>query len=331
MIPTFKTHAHTLLFQAINQHNTSIQTTTKAVHEETVRIVDAQMKEMASQMQALDDFVTRARSQNERHHKTHLQSLQGLSSIVHQSCTGLGDRFTHEQDRVRFLEGVAVSETSALEASLPPLTSSIQIPLSDLRQEIAGAPLKEYSPTGETPQKTQYIFATTLPRTEPHDRILAKLSRPSSSSSSFSSCVPASPNKTIIYNDIPPVPLPPPSSAPLLDHEPEVKPTTTGLREIDLNITANTRHSDPSLTSSSSPVAKLRSMDNNSGVISMGPPPLKRQATTTESKLPQKLGTSTRAAAAAAAAATAGLLKLEGRENAPLGGSGRRLRSSPLG
>lgn len=83
----------------------------------------------------------------------------------------------------------------------------------------------------------------------------------------------------------------------------------------------------------------------------MGPPPLKRQAT--ESKLPQKLGSSTRSATAAAAAAAAaaagatGLLKFDGRENVPslatatgtgtgtgvgLGlGSGRRLRSSPLG
>lgn len=57
----------------------------------------------------------------------------------------------------------------------------------------------------------------------------------------------------------------------------------------------------------------------------MGPPPLKRQATM-ESKLPQKLGASTKAA----------MVKLEGRENAVPGpgtgtASGRRLRSSPLG
>lgn len=267
------------------------------------------MKDVASQMQALDDFVTRARSHNERHHETHLQSLQGLSSIVKQSYNGLGNRLTTVHDRVLFLEGVVTTGTSALEASLPPLASAIQIPLSDLRQEIAGAPMKEYSPTGETPQKTQYVFPTTLPRTEPHDRILAKLSRPSSSSSP--SHIPASPNKPVIYNDIPPVTLPQPSSARLV--EDEVKPI--GLREIDLNITANARHSDPT-PSFSSPIAKLLSADS----ISMGPPPLKRQATM-ESKLPQKLGSSTKAAA---------VLKLEGRENAPPG-TGRRLRSSPLG
>jgi hypothetical protein len=41
-----------------------------------------------------------------------------------------------------------------------------------------------------------------------------------------------------------------------------------------------------------------------------------------ESKLPQKLGSSTKAAAAT-------VVKLEGRENA-VAGTGRRLRSSPL-
>ncbi|KAL8865528.1 MAG: hypothetical protein Q9174_006836, partial [Haloplaca sp. 1 TL-2023] len=41
---------------AVNDRNTAIQTTTKSVHEETIRIVNAQMKDMATQMQVLDDF-----------------------------------------------------------------------------------------------------------------------------------------------------------------------------------------------------------------------------------------------------------------------------------
>lgn len=54
----------------------------------------------------------------------------------------------------------------------------------------------------------------------------------------------------------------------------------------------------------------------------MGPPPLKRHATM-ESKLPQKL-----------AGSKDGVVKLDGRENMVPGsgpGTGRRLRSSPIG
>ena len=255
------------------------------------------MTDVASQMQALDDFVTRARSQNERHHETHLRSLQGLSSVVKQSYASLSDRFITEQNRVRHLEGFVTSDGSALQASLPPLSSAIQVPLSELRQEITDAPLKEYSPTGETPQKTHYIYPTTLPRTEPHNQILAKLSRPSSSSSPSRN--PPSPNKAIVYNDISSLSPSAPTCAPPIVED-EVK--TIGL-----------------LSGES---------------ISMGPPPLKRQATM-ESKLPQKLGASTKAPKTTKVAA---VVKLEGRENAVPGpgtgsvsGSGRRLRSSPLG
>jgi kinesin family protein 11 len=59
--------------------------TTKSVHAETVRIVDEQMKDIETQMSALDDFVTRARSQNAQHHDSHAQSLQKLSATVKSS------------------------------------------------------------------------------------------------------------------------------------------------------------------------------------------------------------------------------------------------------
>ena len=170
-------------WKAINEHNTSIQSTTKSVHEETIRIVDAQMKAMATQMQALDDFVTRARSQNERHHSSHITSLQGLASTVHQSYSSIGDHFVSTYDRVRDIGADVSTHSTALSASLPPLASTIQQPLADLRANIANAPLKEYVPTGETPRKTQYQYPTTLPRTESHDNLLGKPAAPSSSSS----------------------------------------------------------------------------------------------------------------------------------------------------
>jgi kinesin family protein 11 len=48
------------LTQAANKHNASLQSATKSVHAETICIVDEQMKDVSLQMQALDDFVTRA-------------------------------------------------------------------------------------------------------------------------------------------------------------------------------------------------------------------------------------------------------------------------------
>ena len=288
-------------WKAINEHNISIQATTKAVHEETIRIVDAQMKDMATQMQALDDFVTRARSQNERHHSRHITSLQGLASTVHQSYSSIGDHFVSTYDRVREIGADISTQSTALSASLPPLRSTIQQPLADLRADITTAPLKEYVPTGETPRKTQYQYPTTLPHTEPHEKILGK---PAPSSPRHTNSIQSpnkSPSKSIVYTDAPPMNgVPPPS--------PSREPNPASLREISLNVGASLKrdHQGPSAATA---------VKSDAETMGMGPPPLKRQAT--ESKLPQKFG-----------GGRAGMVKLEGRENM---GAGRRLRSSPTG
>lgn len=282
-------------WKAINEHNTTIQSTTKSVHEETIRIVDAQMKDMASQMQALDDFVTRARSQNERHHSTHVESLGGLASSVRQSYSSIGDHFVSTYDRVRDIGNDVSNQSAALSASLNPLASTIQQPLSDLRTNVADAHLKEYVPTGETPRKTQYQYPTTLPRTQPHSTLLGRQPPPSPN---------RSPSKSVIYTDAPPAsnPSQTTSTSPSKD-------TNLGasLREISLNVNASLIRSNSDTT--------IATVKADPETVGMGPPPLKRQAT--ESKLPQKFG-----------AGKSTFVKLEGRENV---GAGRRLRSSPTG
>ena len=284
-------------WRAINEHNNTIQTTTKSVHEETIRIVDAQMEDMAKQMQALDDYVTRARSQNERHHLTHVTSLQGLASNVRQSYASVDDHFVCTHDRVREIGTFISTQSAAVQVSLIPLDSTIKQPLAKLRSEITGAPLKEYVPTGETPRKIQYQYPTTLPRTASHEKLLGREApKPSNTNPSPNK----SPNKALIYTDAPDASMHPPSTSPSKDSD------NARLREISLNV-------KPALdrATSDSGAGALTSKPDIDGV-GMGPPPLKRQAT--ESKLPQKLG------------GGKGVVKLEGRENV---GAGRRLRSSP--
>ena len=291
-------------WKAINEHNTSIQATTKSVHEETIRIVDVQMKDMATQMQALDDFVTRARSQNERHHSRHVISLQSLASTVHQSYSSIGDHFVSTYDRVREIGADVSTQSSALSASLPPLASTMQQPLAGLRADVMTAPLTEYVPTGETPRKTQYQYPTTLPRTEPHDKILGKQA-PSSPRQTNSIHSPnRSPSKSIVYTDAPAINGVPPTS-------PSKDPNPASLREISSNVNASLKRNN----SDSQAPTGATAIKSDPEAVGMGPPPLKRQAT--ESKLPQKFG-----------GGKAGMVKLEGRENV---GAGRRLRSSPTG
>ncbi|KAI9745029.1 MAG: kinesin motor protein cin8 [Claussenomyces sp. TS43310] len=220
-----------------NKHNASLQTVTKSVHEETIRIVDEQMKDIDIQMQALDNFVTRARSQNAQHHGSHAQSLQSLSTTVKSSYDNVGSHFNSNYDRIRDLGDDMSAKTGILRETLPPLDSSLRQPLAELRSDITNAMLQEDVPTGETPQKIQYPYPTQLPRTDTHQSLLAALRHPISSDSAQ-----VSPSKKtpIIFQDgllaaggeeVASI-LP---SA--LDNIPATVPTG-GLREVDINISA---------------------------------------------------------------------------------------------
>jgi kinesin family protein 11 len=260
-------------FQTANKHNASLQTATKSVHEETIRIVDNQMKDVGLQMQALDDFVARARSQNAQHHDTHSKSLHSLLTTVRSSYGNISDHFTSSYERVRDL-GVEMSEkTETLGETLSQVDATLRQPLAELRSNIAMTTLHEYIPTGETPQKIQYQYPTEFPRTEAHETLLAALRRPKSASFS------ASPTKMIpvVFNDSPTQ-----STSDFTLHStagPLQTPTSVlGLREIDANVNAG------SLTSSAESAASTLTGDSTGKI-----PLLKRSANGTGIKPPKSI------------------------------------------
>ena len=289
---------------AVNEQNTSIHLTAKSVHEETVRIVDAQMQDMAVQMQALDDFVRRARSQNESHNASHIKSLQGLASTVKSSYTNTQERLRNSKERIQAYSADMTECSRGLCATIPPLDSTLRQPLSSLREYIMDASLTEYVSTGETPQKTLYQYPTSLPRTEPYERLLASaIHSPHCVKSSELPDTAASPSKSIIYTDA------------QTEDIAITRPASMdgGLREVSLNINAGIPRS-AELSTNMKPELEKQSLSSSL----MGLPPLKRHATM-DSKLPQKFG-----------GGKGSVVKLEGRENVPPSG-GRRLRSSPTG
>jgi kinesin family protein 11 len=208
------------------------------VHEETVRIVDEQMNDIGTQMQALDDFVSRARSQNAQHHDSHATSLQGLSSTVRVSYDNIGSHFASTYGRVRSLGDEMTTSTAHLHDTLSPLEITLRQPLADLRSNVTSTMIQEYIPTGETPQKVQYHYPTQLPQTQNHDVLLSSLRNPHSSHVTVSS-----PSKQNVFNDATV------TSGDLLGEM--LSPSSTldaklteksmplgGLREIDMNINA---------------------------------------------------------------------------------------------
>ncbi|CAL3970160.1 hypothetical protein PZA11_006439 [Diplocarpon coronariae] len=269
---------------AANKHNISLQTVTNSVHAETVRIVDEQMKDIEIQMRALDDFVTRARSQNSQHHDSHAQSLDSLSSTVQSSYSNIGSHFTATYERVRDLGDEMSHKTTILQESLGPLDSVLREPLTTLRENIESTSLQEYRPTGETPQKVQYTYPTELPRTDAHENLIAAMRKPTELRSPCKSMTSISP---VIFNDSPLGPSPRQyshslgaSNSRIQSADTEIaRPNfsgTTGLREVDVNVQSTTvvieeqQSQIPSFKRSvNNPVGKLPVLKSKKSVVAL--------------------------------------------------------------
>lgn len=148
------------------KRNASIQRATESVNEETVRIVDAQKHDMAKQMAALDDFVTKARSRNGVFNDAHFNSLNSLSANVRQSYESVAGQFEGFDDRIGHFKTDYEHQSDEAQAAVAPLLDGIRRPLSDLGADIGNRVMEEDVVTGETPKKTKYSYPTILPRTE---------------------------------------------------------------------------------------------------------------------------------------------------------------------
>lgn len=125
---------------AATERNAAIRTTTRAVHGETVRIVDAQILDVAAQMRALDAFVTRAKEHNESHHAAHARALQGLVATVTEAHSAEENHLETSKTRVKALDSEATDSTTTLLEAVSPITSLLREPLSTLRDTIHSAP-----------------------------------------------------------------------------------------------------------------------------------------------------------------------------------------------
>ncbi|KAF2205906.1 kinesin family protein-like protein [Delitschia confertaspora ATCC 74209] len=263
-------------YAAANEHTTSLRTTTTSVHDSTVHIVEAQMANMDSQLQSLDEIVSRVRAQNDAHHSAHTSSLGVLSSTVQASYSSIGDHLSTSFTRVQSLESDISAQTAALKSTLPALAADAEIraPLQELRDAVIQQSLLEYNPTGATPQRTNYAIPSTLPRTESHDALLSRLRDQKNASKEEAI---RSPSKGLVFNDATQsiTDLSVPSSKPLFSRASTVasgnpSQPPPSLRELDVNVVA----SDPFY--SPPPVDDLTSQSDSKA---MGAPPFKKQNT----------------------------------------------------
>ncbi|EEP77526.1 hypothetical protein UREG_02375 [Uncinocarpus reesii 1704] len=228
----------------LSTRHASIEESTSAVHAETVRIVEDQKKDMQVQMQALDEFVTHARCQNDEYHSSNLEILDSFALNVRGAHGEIGDHLEKLQSSAEEFLSTVSGDHKEIETIVSNLTADVRNPLSELQNNIQDARMTEYSPTGSTPEKVQYNFSVTLPRTDSHDRLIRRLrgvkspvkspkkspiKRAPVTLVSLSSPIgpgPLSPSKGLVYHD----------EDGLVESPSKPCSTSSGLREVDVNI-----------------------------------------------------------------------------------------------
>ncbi|RDW87126.1 putative kinesin family protein (BimC) [Aspergillus mulundensis] len=314
-------------WEAFDQRNSSIRKATESVHKETVRIVDAQMDDMGRQMEALDDFVAKARSQNGHYRDAHISTLNTIANDVRKSYSSIEERVDGLTDRMNQFQQEATHQHATLEGSIAPLSEDVRKPLSDLSSTIQNRSLEEYVATGVTPKKRKYDYPSVLPSTEPHETLRSRLRTtkdmevlPFNDEDRLSVPVSSPGNSTpkgFVYND---------AEDEVGTHAPSVtnvNPSNTGLREVDANVAVRPLvYSVDDKNAADQDGFPAANSDGATGTDGMDEPPTKRRRSNSaavETKLPNKM----------LARRMAGMM--EGRENVPPPGvsSGRRLRGRP--
>ena len=195
------------------------------------------MKDIAFQMQALDDFVTRARSQTSQHYNQHTKNLEGLSTTNKALYTNAGTHFDSTYKRVKDFGDEMLGRHISSQEHLASVDDMVRQPLADLRANISNTTLEEYQPTGQTPQKVPYIYQTELPQTGDYEALLATL-RGGAISAGSSITSPSKPS-TIVFHDADNNSGSEKSWTVNQTSPIEIRPMGAGgLREIDANINA---------------------------------------------------------------------------------------------
>lgn len=275
---------------AVSDRNTNIQGSTKAVHKETMKIVDAQVQDMAKQMAALDGFVVRARKQNDGHAEQHLTSLGNMSAQLKKSLESVQHRLSSSSVET-FNTGIN-AHLDEIASTFADVQDKAREPLQQLQNDLAEAGIVPYVPTGQTPQKREWIYPTDLPRTIPSPASTTPTSKPPTSSSFSRSPAKSprkfgsprkSPKKQIVRADTPPTTVETSKQRSTQNTTDVAEMPPPQLKELDVNIPSSALRPQ---SSSSRKILDITGCVSVAGFIPIEES--KNSTTTATSRLPTK-------------------------------------------
>ncbi|KAK9240186.1 P-loop containing nucleoside triphosphate hydrolase protein [Lipomyces kononenkoae] len=160
-------------YRATEQQGEALQESTRAIHSEAIKIVSSQKESLAKQMESLDEFVTRARAENETHYAGYDTAIKSIESGLQQ---GLAEANKNIAESGRGLQAYAEETKASLEAAKSDAGLHNNASLKEfiaLKEAILNVKLSEYVPSDQTPKKGKtYHVPKYLPRTVTRDEVI---------------------------------------------------------------------------------------------------------------------------------------------------------------
>ncbi|KAK6350935.1 kinesin motor protein cin8 [Orbilia javanica] len=150
----------------------SIQQTANSIHAETIQLVNSQMQSVATNMQTLDEFVTRAREHNERHHRIKVSSLDSVADQVKASTSAVRYNIDDAKQEVEDVGSDVLAATVKAKNALDPFDIYSARLLAGLRGQTEISVYRDYVPTNSSPKKREYPFDDEIPKTATREQIL---------------------------------------------------------------------------------------------------------------------------------------------------------------
>ncbi|KAK6534484.1 kinesin motor protein cin8 [Arthrobotrys megalospora] len=158
---------------ATENRTSNIQNTANSIHAETIQLVNTQMQSVAVNMQTLDEFVTRAREHNERHHRLRVASLDTVAEQVKASASTVRYNIEDVKQSVEDVGADVLATTVKAKNALEPFNVHSARLLAGLRGQTEMAVYRDYVPTKSSPKKRAYPFSDEIPKTGSREQILA--------------------------------------------------------------------------------------------------------------------------------------------------------------
>ncbi|KAG5440280.1 hypothetical protein PCANB_001850 [Pneumocystis canis] len=152
-----------------------IQNNTQTIYSEIRQLTDTQIQDITTQMQNLDDSISKTQSKNSLFYDTYIQNNNSMFNYIKDSYEKSKTEINTIKGGIDTYSHFIIDLTQNQKSENDFHRDSILSQITTARDKILSTSIKNDILTGKTPKKCKYKYPTSWVLTEPHEEILRQL------------------------------------------------------------------------------------------------------------------------------------------------------------